>query len=294
MFVASGRAAGKPPCCQLCQAPHAVPAWVAPSSRRPAAPAPLPAPPLPLHLPPRFYRLSSELVRAVMAGLDDGAIDFSFRVSPAEQEVIEMVPDPPRAVILLGRSGTGARSGWGGGWGTVGGQGWWAGLWGARCVNGFSAAALLSCLLPHPAPASRQDHLLRVPHVEPLADVVAAEPGARPGWGAGGWRCLRRRCHRCTQPAAAQHRSASLLTQPPPVCWPGLPRRSSTASLSRHPPRCRTRYVCAQCGCAWAGRPAHPRAHTCSTQAKLRSLPGLPALAPGRQVLLKAAQRGGA
>jgi hypothetical protein len=39
--------------------------------------------------------------------MDDGEVDFPFRLSPKEQEVIEMHPDPPHSILLLGRSGTG-------------------------------------------------------------------------------------------------------------------------------------------------------------------------------------------
>ena len=34
-------------------------------------------------------------------------VDFPFKVSPAEQEIITRQPDPPSSMILLGRSGTG-------------------------------------------------------------------------------------------------------------------------------------------------------------------------------------------
>lgn len=34
-------------------------------------------------------------------------MDFKFKVSPAEQRIIELRPDPPSSIILLGRSGTG-------------------------------------------------------------------------------------------------------------------------------------------------------------------------------------------
>jgi len=37
--------------------------------------------------------------------MDDGSVDFPFKVSPMEQEIIDQ-PMPP-SVILLGRSGTG-------------------------------------------------------------------------------------------------------------------------------------------------------------------------------------------
>jgi hypothetical protein len=34
-------------------------------------------------------------------------VDFRFRLSPAEMDVIEHAPHPPQSLILLGRSGTG-------------------------------------------------------------------------------------------------------------------------------------------------------------------------------------------
>lgn len=33
---------------------------------------------------------------------------YPCRVSPEEQRIIELTPNPPRTIILLGRSGTGA------------------------------------------------------------------------------------------------------------------------------------------------------------------------------------------
>lgn len=35
-------------------------------------------------------------------------VDFRFRLSPEEAEIVERVPHPPQSLILLGRSGTGA------------------------------------------------------------------------------------------------------------------------------------------------------------------------------------------
>ncbi|KAK9842411.1 hypothetical protein WJX84_005751 [Apatococcus fuscideae] len=53
----------------------------------------------------KFYNLQSALVKSVMDGLNDEAIDFPFRVSPSEQRIIEL--DPSSSIILVGRSGTG-------------------------------------------------------------------------------------------------------------------------------------------------------------------------------------------
>jgi hypothetical protein len=70
------------------------------------------------HLPPassqqdsytllKFYSVSQELLKTVLGGLDDSVVDFPFRVSPTEQDIIEMNPVPPCSILLLGRSGTG-------------------------------------------------------------------------------------------------------------------------------------------------------------------------------------------
>ena len=55
------------------------------------------------------------LLRGVACGgrvqsMDDSVVDFPFRVSPAEQEIIEMDPKPPCPMLLVGRSGTGRAS----------------------------------------------------------------------------------------------------------------------------------------------------------------------------------------
>ena len=39
--------------------------------------------------------------------MKESEVDFKFKVSPAEQRIIELRPDPPSSIILLGRSGTG-------------------------------------------------------------------------------------------------------------------------------------------------------------------------------------------
>ncbi|KAK9807285.1 hypothetical protein WJX73_007725 [Symbiochloris irregularis] len=84
----------------------------------PAMPTPAEAKELREHFPPasagqdtytllKFYNLSSELLRSVLDSMDDSVVDFPFRVSPAEQEIIELEPDPPAPMLLVGRSGTG-------------------------------------------------------------------------------------------------------------------------------------------------------------------------------------------
>jgi len=55
----------------------------------------------------KFYSVSQTLLKTILQGMDDGEVDFPFRLSPKEQEIIEMVPNPPCSVLLLGRSGTG-------------------------------------------------------------------------------------------------------------------------------------------------------------------------------------------
>ncbi|KAL3154824.1 hypothetical protein ABBQ38_011366 [Trebouxia sp. C0009 RCD-2024] len=39
--------------------------------------------------------------------MGDVEVDFPFWVSPAEQAIIQMEPDPPCSMVLVGRSGTG-------------------------------------------------------------------------------------------------------------------------------------------------------------------------------------------
>lgn len=55
----------------------------------------------------KSYSLTGELMDACVAGLDEREVEFSFRVSPIERELISKEPVPPAAVICVGRSGTG-------------------------------------------------------------------------------------------------------------------------------------------------------------------------------------------
>jgi hypothetical protein len=51
----------------------------------------------------KLYTVSAELVRSVLMGLKDSLIDFPFRVSPLEQEIIQLQPDPPASLLVVGR-----------------------------------------------------------------------------------------------------------------------------------------------------------------------------------------------
>lgn len=41
-----------------------------------------------------------QVLHSVMQGLSDQQVEFPFRVSPAEQDIISHVPDPPCSMIL--------------------------------------------------------------------------------------------------------------------------------------------------------------------------------------------------
>lgn len=56
-------------------------------------------------LPPTYTHL------AVMTNDGRADVDFRFRLSPEEAEVVGRAPHPPQSLILLGRSGTGAAAG---------------------------------------------------------------------------------------------------------------------------------------------------------------------------------------
>jgi hypothetical protein len=55
----------------------------------------------------KFYDLTAELVAACLCGADESRVDFTFRVSPPEAALIAKAPNPPAAMLLVGRSGTG-------------------------------------------------------------------------------------------------------------------------------------------------------------------------------------------
>jgi hypothetical protein len=46
-------------------------------------------------------------VRAVLHGQREDEVEFPFRLSEQELDIIEKVPHPPASMLLLGRSGTG-------------------------------------------------------------------------------------------------------------------------------------------------------------------------------------------
>ena len=54
----------------------------------------------------KFFDLSDVygLIRATLDGKDDDEVDFPFRVSLFEQKIIEMSPDPPASILLVGRA----------------------------------------------------------------------------------------------------------------------------------------------------------------------------------------------
>ncbi len=70
------------------------------------------------HLPPasyaadsytllKLYSVSSVLVGALLRHKAADEVDFPFRCSPAEQRIVELVPEPPASLLVVGRSGTG-------------------------------------------------------------------------------------------------------------------------------------------------------------------------------------------
>ncbi|XP_070564892.1 LOW QUALITY PROTEIN: TPR and ankyrin repeat-containing protein 1-like [Ptychodera flava] len=54
----------------------------------------------------KFYSFSSTLVNSILLN-EDIKVDFPFRVTELEHAIINLQPDPPSAILLLGRSGTG-------------------------------------------------------------------------------------------------------------------------------------------------------------------------------------------
>ena len=70
------------------------------------------------HLPPasssadtftllKFFDMSGELMHACLTGQDETRVDFPFRVSQPEMDIITHEATPPAAMLLIGRSGTG-------------------------------------------------------------------------------------------------------------------------------------------------------------------------------------------
>ena len=70
------------------------------------------------HLPPasssadaytllKFFDMSAELLHACLMGQDETRVDFPFRVSQHELDIITHDSNPPAAMLLIGRSGTG-------------------------------------------------------------------------------------------------------------------------------------------------------------------------------------------
>ncbi|GMH41232.1 hypothetical protein BSKO_09142 [Bryopsis sp. KO-2023] len=55
----------------------------------------------------KFHTIGTAMVKCILDGLGDRNVDFPFKVSPAEKEIIEMSPSSPKSIILVGRSGTG-------------------------------------------------------------------------------------------------------------------------------------------------------------------------------------------
>ncbi|KAL4858033.1 TPR and ankyrin repeat-containing protein 1 [Chlorella vulgaris] len=55
----------------------------------------------------KFHPLEDSMLHAVMTNEGQTDVDFKFRLSPAEADVVERSPYPPQSIILLGRSGTG-------------------------------------------------------------------------------------------------------------------------------------------------------------------------------------------
>ncbi|PSC71609.1 TPR and ankyrin repeat-containing 1-like isoform A [Micractinium conductrix] len=55
----------------------------------------------------KFHPLDDAMLHAVMTNEGQTEVDFKFRLSPEETEIVERIPQPPQSLILLGRSGTG-------------------------------------------------------------------------------------------------------------------------------------------------------------------------------------------
>ena len=55
----------------------------------------------------KFYSFNTPLVKAILEGDNAKKVDFPFKVTELEDAIIRLQQDPPRPVILIGRSGTG-------------------------------------------------------------------------------------------------------------------------------------------------------------------------------------------
>ena len=55
----------------------------------------------------KFYSFSTPLVRTVLESDTSAKVDFPFKITELEHAIVNLQPDPPTPIILLGRSGTG-------------------------------------------------------------------------------------------------------------------------------------------------------------------------------------------
>lgn len=55
----------------------------------------------------KFYSFSTDLVKTVLESDTSSKIDFPFKITELEHAIVNLRPDPPIPIILLGRSGTG-------------------------------------------------------------------------------------------------------------------------------------------------------------------------------------------
>ena len=55
----------------------------------------------------KFYSFSTALVKTVLESDISSKIDFPFKITELEHAIVNLRPDPPMPIILLGRSGTG-------------------------------------------------------------------------------------------------------------------------------------------------------------------------------------------
>lgn len=55
----------------------------------------------------KFYSFSTALVKTVLESDTSTKIDFPFKITELEHAIVNLRPDPPMPIILLGRSGTG-------------------------------------------------------------------------------------------------------------------------------------------------------------------------------------------